>query len=200
MKKSIGILAIGVMALASTAVLAKDESKVSAVGLLGYYMPAEKSVKDLYGSGIVYGGGVSYAYSEQICIVGALDYWKGSGEIAAVTGTSSGTWTYTPKTDCSLSIMPITCNVIYNIPVQKSAFAPYVGGGIGYYLAKSEVGSKNESKGAVGFQVLGGCLYPVSPNLSIAAVTRYSVATVDFGGGDTKIGGLTIGGGVAYSF
>ncbi|MDI6752340.1 MAG: outer membrane beta-barrel protein [bacterium] len=194
MKKSIGILAIGIMALASTQALAKDASKVSAIGVVGYYMPAEKSVADLYGKGIAFGGGLSYEYSPQISIVGAVDYWKGSKEKTATVGTT------TVKTDHSLRIMPITCNVIYNIPVQKSAFAPYVGGGIGYYSAEDKKGSVSKSKGAVGFQVLGGCTYPVSSNLSIAAVTRYSVATVKFDDGDKKVGGLTIGGGVAYSF
>ncbi|MEK9148965.1 MAG: outer membrane beta-barrel protein [Candidatus Desantisbacteria bacterium] len=192
MKKSIGILAIGIMALASTQALAEDASKVSAIGVLGYYMPAEKSVDDLYGGGIAFGGGVNYAYSPQISIIGVVDYWKGSKEVVGSP---------TVKTDYSLRIMPVTCSVIYNIPVQKSAFAPYIGGGIGYYSAESKAGSKSASKGAVGFQVLGGCNYSVSPNILITCVTRYSIATVDFESGkDTKIGGLTIGGGVVYSF
>jgi len=195
MKKSIGILAIAMIAIVSTQALAKDAAgKLSAIGLLGYYMPADSAVDDLYGGGVTFGGGVNYDYSPQISIVGALSYWKDSKTV--VVGNPTNT-----TTDNSLRIMPITCNVIYHIPCQSFPCAPYIGGGIGYYSAESKTNSVSKSKGAVGFQVLGGCTYPVSPNLSITALAEYASAKVDFvSGKDTKIGGLTIGGGVVYSF
>ena len=198
MKKIIGILAIGMAVLAFNQAIAQDTGKVSGIGMLGYFMPADSTVDDRCGGGVAFGGGVRYAYSPQISIVGALEYWKGDGE-TTIPGVGTGTGSLSTKADYSLTIMPITVSVIYNIPVQNSAFAPYVGGGLGNYSAKSETGSKSESKSAIGFHILGGCAYPVSPVVDIIATAKYASAKIS-DWNDMKVGGLTITGGVVYSF
>jgi len=192
MKKMIMFSLVMVMVIISCdKAIAYDEDKWSAgkylvIGKMGYFMPADKSVKDVYGSGIGFSIGGGYVTDIDISIGGVLDYWKKSYTKNSVT--------------YGLEIMSISSNILAILPGHnKKGFVPYIGAGIGGYSAKMETGSmieKESSDLALGFHILGGFDYSVLPKLSLNAEAKYASAKTL----DMKVGGLTIGGGLLYSF
>lgn len=190
--KKIVILAIGIVAIVCNQAMAQEAGKFSVIGKLGYFSPADSDLKDDFGSGVCFSGGGKYTMSPQLAIVGAVDYWKGDKTIDGV--------------DVTVKIMPLTVGVVYNLPVQGTAgVTPYIGGGLGNYSCEITADcsgiSANESTSAIGFYILGGVDCPVSPTVSINAEAKFASAkSSDSYWDDMKLGGLTIGGGVAISF
>ncbi|MEW6006993.1 MAG: OmpW family outer membrane protein [bacterium] len=164
----------------------------------GYFSPSDSDVDEIWdGGGITISAGIGGKSPEsQFSTLLAIDYWKKETTLVAYD------YYYHPTyIDFSLRIIPITFSVIYNIP-NEGGFTPYFGGGFGYYMAKLEAKasgySESESESSWGFHLLGGLEFPVSPNTSINVEAKYASAEID--DWDMQAGGLTVCGGLAFSY
>lgn len=131
--------------------------------------------------------------------------------------------------DC-LEIMPLTFSIIYKMPVDsRKDFLPYIGGGIGIYLAKlrfevSEIQNPyetwnitlirdkfrkiqvsnsnltdNKSAKTTGFQLLAGFRYRLFSQIFLNGELKYAYALIPEWD-DIDVGGITIVSGINYSF
>lgn len=99
--------------------------------------------------------------------------------------------------DFTLRDIAISGHVKYRFPMPQSPVKPYVGGGPGIHLLKSEwethVGSGDDSNTKFGFDLLGGGEYEASPQIDVFAEIRYSLVSdfnqfSIFGGAKFKLG------------
>ncbi len=160
----------------------------------------------------------------QMKLLTKLDY----NEKEVVIGI--GDWEVAKVEEDCLEIMPLTCSVIYKMSVgNQKNFLPYIGGGVGVYLAKlrfevSEIqnpydawtvskkrgkfpllqvsnSNPSDSKSAktTGFHLLAGFRYRLFSQLFLNGELKYAYAPISEWN-DIDVGGITIVSGINYSF
>ena len=149
----------------------------SGIGVkVGYLMPSDRLVNDIYGSGLTFGADYLYIFPEKP--YGAkfgIDYFSKSKSMV-VWGVSI---------DQSWSVIPVTGSFVYFLTPEKNF---YIGVGLGYYSAKETIeiagisGSASES--ALGFHCIGGYNFG-----SFFGEVKISSATVF---DDVQVGGISI--------
>ena len=87
---------------------------------LGYFIPSDQTFKDIYGSGIQYGGKLSVEVLERLAVWLGGSYFSKKGEL-----------TYT-KEEITLRIIPINFGIQYRFSDKK--IIPYIGVGLGIHF------------------------------------------------------------------
>jgi len=164
----------------------------------GYFTAGEQMYKDIYGSGITYGGEIRIALppmDRRLVLFLGGEYRTASGEL-----------TYT-KEATDVTAMSGEAGLLLRL--SKSRMSPYVGGGAVFfnYEEKSEALGTATGTG-IGFVGVGGLAVAVTGSLGFDLKVKYSSATItpENSGGqnisvrDFNAGGLTAGVGIGIRF
>jgi len=161
--------------------LAQAQSESGFAPKVGYFMPGDKDVEDIWGNDFTFGIDYLYAFPPYGIEFGA-EYFSKEEKQTFFGITDKVKWT----------VIPITATFLYFFP-GREGFSPYIGGGIGYYLTKFAfeedwgdipifAGSAEES--GIGFHAQGG--FTLGENFFVEA--KYSTADVE----GVEAGGVTI--------
>ncbi|MBI4727083.1 outer membrane beta-barrel protein [candidate division TA06 bacterium] len=181
---------------------------------VGYFSPAEKTFKEIYGSGgLVFGLDGVFWRANNVGFGVSLDYFRKSGTpVFIINGDTVETADTAIVRDasCKITFIPIACNAYYKFGQKESAVRPYIGGGIGMYLVNEELKAVlygddrfgSASKTELGFQVLGGIESKMGNKTKLVAEIKYSIAAASGEGGlagkTVDIGGLTLCAGIRF--
>jgi len=148
---------------------------------VGYFMPGDEDVEDIWGSDFTFGVDYIWAFPPYGIGIGA-EYFSKVEKETVLGVTAKAEW----------SVIPVTATFLYFLP-GREGFSPYIGAGIGYYLAKVEYGvgylgiplfGASEEESDIGFHVQGG----VTLGENLFAEAKYSTADVE----GVEAGGFTI--------
>jgi hypothetical protein len=151
-----------------------------------YFQPTEQAFKDIYGSGMSYGGEVN------IHVFKGLNVWIGAEHYS-----KKGELTFTKETT-DIQITPIYGGVKYIFQGKK--INPYVGVGMGFFQYKESnpIGEVKESK--VGFVVQAGLSISVFGPALVDLQVGYNWCKIKPQEIEADIGGLKAGIGIGFSF
>jgi len=161
--------------------LAQAQPKSGFAPKVGYFMPSDEDVKDIWGSDFTFGLDYLWAFPPYGIGIGA-EYFSKEEKETAFGVTAKADW----------SVIPLTATFLYFFP-GREGFSPYIGAGIGYYLAKVEyevgwggipIFGVSEEESGVGFHVQGG----ITLGKNLFAEAKYSTADVE----GVEAGGFTI--------
>lgn len=181
-KLTVMLLIVGlVLGLTS---LAQAQPKSGFGPKVGYFMPGDEDVKDIWGSDFTFGVDYLWAFPPYGIAFGA-EYFSKEKKEAFLGVTAKQEWT----------VVPLTATFLYFLP-GREGFSPYIGGGIGWYLAKYVLdvgwmgvplfaGSAEES--SVGFHAQAG----LTLGQNFFAEVKYSTANIE-NDIDANAGGFTI--------
>jgi hypothetical protein len=156
-------------------------------GLKGiYFSPADKTFKDVYGGGPMYGAEIG------IKIVGGLSFWISGGYYA-----KNGILTYT-KEETKLTIIPVGGGLRYEF--LTGAVSPYLGAGANYYFYKESNPIGRVDKGGVGFVGRAGVVVRITRWFLIDLNAGYSYCRFKPADFTVNIGGIEGGAGLTFSF
>jgi opacity protein-like surface antigen len=164
----------------------------------GYFSASEATYKDIYGSGITYGGELRIAlppWDRRIVLFVEGEYRTASGEL-----------TFT-KEATDVTVTAGEAGLLFRL--SKSRVSPYIGGGAAFYNyeEKSEaLGTATGSK--VGFVGVGGLAIALTRSLACDLKVKYSSVTItpeNSGAQNVSVydfdaGGLTAGIGIGIRF
>ena len=158
--------------------------RIEAVGY--YFQPSEKAFKDIYGSGITYGGEIG------------LNLWKGIGIWAGGDYyTNKGKSTFT-KEDIEIQLFPLYGGIKIQLP--KSSIRPYAGFGVGYFQYIETTPFGTVEKGDIGYIGQVGCMFKIGGALFFDIKGSYSYCKVKPVDIEADIGGLKAGIGLGFEF
>jgi len=151
---------------------------------VGYFMPGDEDVEDIWGSDFTFGIDYLYAFPPY-GIDFSAEYFAKEKKEALLGVTYKQEW----------RVIPLTATFLYFFP-GREGFSPYIGGGIGYYLTEYgvDVGyvgvplfANSWEESGVGFHAQGG--FTLGENFFVEA--KYSTADItdDI---DVNAGGFTI--------
>ncbi len=150
----------------------------------GYFMPGDEDVEDIWGSDFTFGADYLYAFPPYGIDFGA-EYFSKTKEVAELGVTYKQEWT----------VIPITATFLYFLP-GRGDFSPYIGAGIGYYLAEYSVDigyvgiplfATSAEESGVGLHAQGG--FTLGNNFFVEA--KYSTADIE-NDIEANAGGFTI--------
>jgi len=151
-----------------------------------YLSPSEQAFKDIYGSGVMYGGELS------VGVWKGLEIWFGGSYFS-----KKGELTYS-KEETKLEIIPLGGGVKYRL--LSGSLALYIGLGLNYYQYKETNPIGDVSKGGLGYIGKIGSYVKVIKGLFIDIYANYSYCKMKPADFDINIGGLEAGVGIGYSF
>lgn len=152
-----------------------------------YFSPSEKTFRDIYGGGMMYGAEASIGVWRELEIWFGGSYFSKKGEL-----------TFTIE-ETKLRIVPIGVGVRYSFPIHEMVNI-YGGIGINYYSYKEENPIGEVSKDGLGTVVKGGGLVKLVKGLIIDAYIGYSYCKIKPADFDINIGGIEAGIGLGYEF
>ena len=152
-----------------------------------YFNPSEQAFKDIYGSGMMYGGeiGIGIWQNFELCVRG--NYFSKTGEL-----------TFT-KEQTQLRITPLGIGIKYVHPVG-SKIDIYGGIGINYYSYKEENPIGDVSTNKIGYIGTIGTYITVINGLFIDVYLDYSYCKIKPEEFSANIGGFGAGAGIGYRF
>ncbi len=161
--------------------IAQAQPKSGFAAKVGYFMPGDEDVEDIWGSDFTFGVDYIWAFPPYGIGIGA-EYFSKVEKETDLAVTAKAEW----------SVIPLTATFLYFLPGTEG-FSPYIGAGIGYYLAKVEyeVGwmgiplfGASEEESDIGFHVQAG----ITLGENLFAEAKYSTADVE----GVEAGGVTI--------
>jgi len=152
-----------------------------------YFIPSEQAFKDIYGSGIMYGGeiGVSIWNNFELWVIGS--YFSKKGEL-----------TFTGE-ETKLRILPTGAGIRYVHPTGKTIDI-YGGMGICYFSYKEENPIGDVSTSKIGYLGTAGTYVKVSDGLFFDLFIDYSYCKIQPADFSINIGGFGAGVGIGYNF
>jgi len=178
-KLTLMLLIVGLILGLMSAAQAQPKTGFSLKG--GMFMPGDQDVKDFWGNGVTYGVDYLYAFPPYGIVFG-VEYFSRVVDMTVFPVTDTIEW----------SVVPITGTFLYFLP-GTGGFSPYVGAGIGYYMARLRwdeavfgipvVGVSVDNSG-IGYHAQGG----FTLGEHFFAEVKYSTATLE----GLDVGGLTI--------
>lgn len=181
-KLLVGVLAVGLILGLTN--LAQAQPKSGFGGKLGYFVPGDEDVNDIWGGGLAFGLSYLYAFPPYGIDFGA-EYFSKEEEVTVFPFTVTQGW----------RVVPITVTFLYFLP-GMAEFSPYVGGGLGYYSARYDLdievagipffAAPFEESG-IGFHAQGG--FTLGKNFFIEL--KYSMANIE-NGLEVGAGGFSI--------
>ena len=125
-----------------------------------YYQPTDQYFKDIYGSGMTYGGEIGITLWKGIGIWAGGDYFSKKGEL-----------TFTEEST-EIKIIPLYAGIKYQL--REGKIAPYIGLGIGYFQYKETNPLGKVDKGDIGYIGQVGCLFKIIGGLFFDIKGSYS--------------------------
>jgi opacity protein-like surface antigen len=151
------------------------------------FSPTDADFKSIYGSGMTYGGELSFSLSK------SLEIWVGASYFS-----KKGKTTYTQE-ETKLSLIPVSAGLKWRIGAGK-VVSPYLAAGVEYVLYKESAVIGNVSAGGVGFVGKGGLLFQVANFFGIDAQVAYSYCSMKPADFKFNVGGLELGAGIVFIF
>ena len=155
----------------------------------GYFSPSDEIFRD------VYGGGPTFGLEIAVPVAGILQAWGGA-EIFSKKGLTTESEEAT-----KVRIVPLYAGL--RCQFTGKSIRPYVGAAAGYFLIREESPLGTASDGGIGFLGQAGLLIGLGPSLALDVQAGYRACTVTTDGEDpveAKLGGLSVGLGLAYRF
>ncbi|MDH7603576.1 MAG: outer membrane beta-barrel protein [Melioribacter sp.] len=157
-------------------VTAQTDIGLKGVGVkLGYVAP-EDPIENTIGFGAAANLGT---ITSNIHLDAVVDFWsKTYGDLSPYG-----------KADFTFTEITIAALGKYYFPLESSSLKPYAGAGIGFVIGRTSFeynipyigsGSESESETNIGFRVLGGVDYKLSPQLNAFAEVFYHTDGADF--------------------
>lgn len=185
MKKSTIILAVFLF-ISGPLLNAQTGDSFRIEGLVQYFQPSDEAFKDIYGSGMMYGGEISIKVWEWISIWAGADYYSEAGKT-----------TFTQE-DTDLRITPIYGGVMFQLPNRN--FQPYTALGIGYFLYEEENPIGQIDGGEIGYIVQLGLRVKTFGPLFFDIKGGYSICKTQPGDLEVDLGGIKGGIGIGLEF
>jgi hypothetical protein len=151
-----------------------------------YFSPSEKAFKDIYGSGLMYGGEFGLGISRRI------DSWIGGSYFK-----KSGKLSFTEE-DTELTIIPLGGGIRFKI--TSGNIIPYLDAGVNFYQYKETNPIGKASKLALGFIGRLGLLLKLTGSLFLNSSVGFSYCKANPADFEINIGGLEAGIGLEYKF
>ncbi len=151
-----------------------------------YLMPSEQAFKDIYGSGLMYGGEIAFRLGGPVKLWIDGMYYRGKGKL-----------TYTEE-DTTLTLIPIGAGVRAELP--KGAFIPYAGAGLRYYMYTEENVIGTAKKNGLGFVGFAGLNLKIAKGFLLDLRAAYSSCKLTPADFTINVGGFELGGGLVIEF
>lgn len=171
MSKFLRMIVAGTAVFALTGtVMAQMNIGFNGIGAkIGYISPSD-NIESTIGFGVVADLGT---VSNNLHLRAGLDYWSKSYGSALGGGS------------VSFSEMVLGAQVLYYFPAKNSSFMPYAGGGLDFTRGSAKVdlgpyGSSSSSDTKIGFDLVGGADYPLSPQMTGFAELKYHADGTDY--------------------
>lgn len=153
---------------------------------LGYFIPSDQTFKDIYGSGIQYGGKLSVEVLERLSVWLGGSYFSKKGEL-----------TYT-KEEITLRIIPINFGIQYRFSDKK--IIPYISVGLGIHFFSEFAPRGNVSYARFGYTAQTGFLIRITEKFHLSIGFDYKQSKINPKNTDINIGGFCTSFGLKYRF
>jgi len=176
------LIVSGLLSAQNETVVRKHSVKIGAI----YFMPSEQSFKDIYGSGLGYGGELNFGLWKSVSVWIIGNYYANDGSLPVTAE------------DTTLSLVALGGGP--KIRLSQGRIGPYLGIGPVAYFFKEEnpIGiADGTGFGFIGqlgfsFQVVGGLILDASLNYTYCQVQPQNVKA--------NVGGLQLGLSIGYTF
>ncbi|MFC2164893.1 hypothetical protein ACFLT2_07855 [Acidobacteriota bacterium] len=172
----------GVLSAQNKEVVRKHSVKVGVI----YFMPSEQSFKDIYGSGLGYGGELNFGLSESISV------W-----IIGNSYTSEGSL---PVTEEATTLSLVALGGGPKFRFSQTRVSPYLGIGPVVYFYKEENPIGMAEGTGIGLIGQIGCSFQVAGGLILDASLNYTYCQVQPQNVKANVGGLQLGLSIGYTF
>lgn len=156
---------------------------------VGNFWPSDSVFREVYGSGLVFGGEFA------VPIAGALHVWAGA-EYFGKSGLLS-----LSEEATKVRIIPLFLGLRYHF--GKSAVRPYLGAAAAFFLFKEENPLGSVSESGIGFLGQAGLVIKIGGPFALDLYGNYRSCTLKTDEPDpveAKIGGFSAGVGVVFRF
>lgn len=179
MKKMIILLA-AVILLTTAAQASYFEIKGS------FFIPTEQAFKDIYGSGLSYGGEIGFTLFPGLALWAGGEFYSAEGQL-----------TFSEEST-EIQIVPLWAGLKLSLPNEK--ISPYVGLGVGYFLFKESnpIGTVNDKK--LGLIGQAGVMFKVLNSMFLDIQGSYSLCKVKPEDVEADLGGLRATVGIGFEF
>lgn len=163
------LLAVVVLLFSATPVLAQSYTKLT----IGYLSPEESELDS------------------------TAHFYAGFGNsLQGITGVpidaEVGIGYYSPSAGpIDVTVIPVTLTALYNLPFGTDSWSFNLGGGLGFYFWKAEVGSFRLDDGTeLGFHLQGGTEFALSDQFALIGEVKWATASdgIDLGGTSVNVG------------
>lgn len=151
-----------------------------------YLHPSEEAFRDVYGGGLMFGGGIG------VKVIDMVEIWVDGSYF-----TKKGELTYTGE-ETTLTIMPIGVEGRVFLPL--SLVRLYGAGGVAYFNFKESNVLGEVTENALGFRVKAGVVIELPAKLSVDAFAGYSYCRMTPTTIEINIGGIEAGVGLRFMF
>ncbi len=141
-----------------------------------YFQPKDQSFKDIYGSGIGFGGEIGMTLGKGLSIWAGGHYFSKKGKL-----------TFTEE-DTKIQIIPLYAGLRYQL--AKADIRPYVGFALGYFRYKEANSIGTVRKGDIGYIGQAGIIFKVGGALFLDIKGSYSYCKVKPVVIEANLGGL----------
>ncbi len=155
----------------------------------GNFWPSDSVFRDVYGSGLVFGGELA------VPIAGGLHVWAGA-EYFGKSGLLS-----LSEEATKVRIVPLFLGLRYHF--GKSSVRPYFGAAAAYFLFKEENPLGSVSESGIGFLGQAGLVIKIGGPFALDLFGNYRACTLKTDEPDpveASIGGITAGAGLVFRF
>lgn len=175
----------GIIFFAAAAGCIKAESlTIEARGL--FFVPTDQVFRDVYGSGMSWGGELGFKISERIGIWAGGDYYSNVGKLP-----------YTEE-ETKIRIAPLTGGAKYYLVLGK--VLPYVGAGLGYFQYKETNSIGRVEKGNLGFVLRAGLVLKLGAPFFLDFQGTWTMCSVQPQQVKANLGGFSAGIGLGIEF
>jgi hypothetical protein len=152
----------------------------------GYFVPAEQAFKDVYGTGLTWGGeAVVYVWEN-------VGLWLGGGYFG-----KQGRLTFTQE-ETRVQILPLGAGIKLKTSSEKVGL--YSGLGLRYNSFKESNAIGEATKGGLGIVVMIGGIIKILKEVALDISIEYSYCRMKPADFTINIGGLSVGLGLGYEF
>lgn len=179
MKKT-AILFTAIILMSTAAQASYFEVKAS------FFIPSETAFKDIYGSGLSYGGEIGFTLMPGVTLWAGGEYYTADGQL-----------TFSEEST-KIQITPLWAGLKLSLPEVK--ISPYVGVGVGYFLYNESNPIGTVKDGEIGFIGQAGVMLRVLTSVFVDFQGSYSICKVKPEDVEADLGGLraTVGIGVEF--
>jgi len=148
------------------------------------FYPSEEVFKDIYGSGMAYGGEIAVGLFKNFDLWIGANYFKKTGELSFT------------KEETTIKIIPIGWGLRYRFSI--GAVNLYTGGGISYYDFNETNPIGDVSTARMGYSLKIGGFVKIIKGLFIDIYFNYSYCKISPAAFEANIGGYSTGVGIGY--